>query len=51
MKFCDKCQKEYPDDVKFCAICGQPLSVQEESTSANGALSVVAAPEMPAKAE
>ncbi len=51
MKFCDKCQKEYPYDVKFCAICGQPLSVQEESTSANGALSVVAAPEMPAKAE
>ncbi len=51
MKFCEKCQKEYPENAMFCEICGQPLSMQEENRPAAGALSVVAAPEAPAEAE
>ena len=30
MKVCPKCNKEYPDDVKFCSTCGQELKPKEE---------------------
>lgn len=41
MKFCEKCQKEYSDDVEVCEICGQPLNVQEKSVPEEKALSAV----------
>ena len=36
MKFCEKCQKEYPETAMFCEICGQPLTVQEEDGPEKG---------------
>ncbi|MBQ1875811.1 MAG: zinc ribbon domain-containing protein [Selenomonas sp.] len=32
MKFCEKCQKEYPDDAQFCKICGSSLKDKQEAT-------------------
>ena len=51
MKFCEKCQKEYPETAMFCEICGQLLTVQEEDGPEKGNLPVVAATELPAEAE
>lgn len=33
MKKCMNCGKEFPDNVKFCASCGSPLTVTEEQSS------------------
>ena len=51
MKFCNKCQKEYPENVMFCEICGQPLTVQEESMPTETGLVAAPAMETPEKAE
>lgn len=51
MKYCENCKKEYPDDAKFCDMCGQPLAVQEEGAPENGSLPAVAVTEAPAGAE
>ena len=32
MKVCETCQKEYPDDVKFCKTCGTPLMEKQEAS-------------------
>ena len=29
MKYCPKCQSQYPDDMKFCLIDGEPLLVND----------------------
>lgn len=35
MKFCEKCQKEFPDDVKFCGTCGGPLTEKQPAETAD----------------
>lgn len=39
---CTKCQKEIPDQVRFCPYCGQPISItQIHSPSLKGNLSAI----------
>lgn len=29
MKYCEKCSKEYEDNLNFCPLCGEALKVKE----------------------
>lgn len=34
--FCPKCGANNPEDVKFCGVCGEPLSAANENAPVNG---------------
>ncbi len=37
-KLCPKCNKEFPEDAKFCSICGTPLMDAPKEYDASQAL-------------